>query len=152
VPAGFGGRLRGKGPHQRDLAAQPILFQERDSRLLVGTVPDQGQGQGPGTGPDGAARAAAKDPGPGLAALVNITVPLATALGLSGTPGEAGSAGARRPAVENPARTHLHHHPHRIPAVGDRTARGMSAAASSSQVRVGVEHCGRGAAAGLCPP
>ena len=29
VPAGFGGRLRGKGPHphrERDLAAQPILF------------------------------------------------------------------------------------------------------------------------------
>jgi len=26
VPAGFGGRLRGKGPHQRDLAAQPILL------------------------------------------------------------------------------------------------------------------------------
>ena len=25
VPAGFGGRLRGKGPRQRDLAAQPIL-------------------------------------------------------------------------------------------------------------------------------
>jgi hypothetical protein len=26
VPAGFGGRLRGKGPPQRDLAAQPILL------------------------------------------------------------------------------------------------------------------------------
>ena len=29
VPAGFGGRLRGKGPHphrERDLAAQPILL------------------------------------------------------------------------------------------------------------------------------
>ena len=26
VPAGFGGRLRGKGPQQRDLAAQPILL------------------------------------------------------------------------------------------------------------------------------
>ena len=28
VPAGFGGRLRGKGPQQRDLAAQPILLRE----------------------------------------------------------------------------------------------------------------------------
>src|SRR3954467_12858517 len=28
VPAGFGGRLRGKGPQQRDLAAQPILLLE----------------------------------------------------------------------------------------------------------------------------
>ena len=26
VPAGFGGRLRGKGPPPRDLAAQPILL------------------------------------------------------------------------------------------------------------------------------
>ena len=26
MPAGFGGRLRGKGPQQRDLAAQPILL------------------------------------------------------------------------------------------------------------------------------
>src|SRR5258708_34895114 len=26
VPDGFGGRLRGKGPQQRDLAAQPILL------------------------------------------------------------------------------------------------------------------------------
>jgi hypothetical protein len=26
VPAGFGGRLRGKGPQQRDLAVQPILL------------------------------------------------------------------------------------------------------------------------------
>jgi len=46
-----------------------------------------------GTGPDGRARPAAKDPGPCLAALVNITVPLATLLGLSGTPGEAGGFG-----------------------------------------------------------
>jgi hypothetical protein len=99
------------------------LLQERDSRLVAGTVPgqDPGQGRGPadddgprddpggngnggngpgprdgspaGTGPDGRARPAAKDPGPCLAALVNITVPLATALGLSGTPGEAGGFG-----------------------------------------------------------
>ena len=62
-----------------------------------------GNGPGPhspaGTGPDhrarpdSSARPAAKDPGPCLAALVNITVPLATALGQSGTPGEAGGFG-----------------------------------------------------------
>jgi hypothetical protein len=103
------------------------LLQERDSRLVAGTVPgqDPGQGQGPGdddgpqhgpggnggsgpgprdgspagTGPDGHARpdGTARPAGPGtgpcLAALVNITVPLATALGLAGTPGEAGGFG-----------------------------------------------------------
>ena len=62
-----------------------------------------GSGPGPhspaGTGPDGharpdgSARPAAKDPGPCLAALVNITVPLATALGQSGTPGQAAGFG-----------------------------------------------------------
>src|ERR1700722_18363188 len=47
-----------------------------------------------GTGPDaGARRPARKDTGPCLAALVNITVPLATALGMSGTPGEAAGFG-----------------------------------------------------------
>ena len=34
VPAGFGGRLRGKGPQQRDLAAQPILL-----RGVLGAAP-----------------------------------------------------------------------------------------------------------------
>jgi hypothetical protein len=45
-----------------------------------------------GTGPGGRARPA-KDSGPVLAALVNITVPLATSMGLSGTPGEAAGFG-----------------------------------------------------------
>jgi hypothetical protein len=59
---------------------------------------NHGNGPGPrggpaGTSPDGHARPAAQDTGPYLAALVNITVPLATALGLSGTPGEAGGFG-----------------------------------------------------------
>jgi hypothetical protein len=56
-----------------------------------------GSGPGPrspaGTGPDGRARPARADIGPCLAALVNLTVPLAAALGLSGTPGEAGGFG-----------------------------------------------------------
>jgi hypothetical protein len=99
------------------------LLQERDSRLAAGPAQDQDQGQdrgpgdgdgppdGPGgndgnggngplphggpagTGPGGRARPAPKDTGPVLAALVNITVPLATALGQSGTPGEAAGFG-----------------------------------------------------------
>ncbi len=65
-----------------------------------GTGGTGGSGPGPRpsggpapTGPDGRARPAGTDTGPVLAALVNITVPLATALGLSGTPGEAGGFG-----------------------------------------------------------
>jgi hypothetical protein len=93
------------------------LLQERDSRLVAGSAPDQGQrpadgtdgpqdetggngGSGPrphggpaGTGPDGRARPAAEDLGPCLAALVNITVPLASALGESDIPGEAAGFG-----------------------------------------------------------
>jgi hypothetical protein len=55
-----------------------------------GPRPDGGPA---GTGRGGRARPAGKGTGPVLAALVNITVPLATALGLSGTPGEAGGFG-----------------------------------------------------------
>jgi len=46
-----------------------------------------------------ARRPARKDTGPCLAALVNITVPLATALGLSATPGEAAGFGLLDPAT-----------------------------------------------------
>ena len=35
VPAGFGGRLRGKGPHQRNLTAQPIMFHHAQTRPYV---------------------------------------------------------------------------------------------------------------------
>jgi hypothetical protein len=35
----------------------------------------------------------------------------------AGTGLVADPAGTRRPAMANPARTHLHHHPHRVPAV-----------------------------------
>src|ERR1700689_3296813 len=72
----------------------------------AGPAPDGGPRDGPGgnggngprspagTGPDtGARRPARKDTGPCLAALVNITVPLATALGRSGVPGEAAGFG-----------------------------------------------------------
>jgi hypothetical protein len=56
-----------------------------------GTGP--GPGSPAGTGPAGRACPAGKDTGPVLAALVNLTVPLATGLGQSGTPGEAGGFG-----------------------------------------------------------
>ena len=118
VPAGFGGRLHGKGPHQRDLAVQPTLLQERDSRLARagpeqnGPDGDGGQGPGgnggrgpqpggngaPGSGPQaGPARHAGPDQGPSVAALINITVPLDTATGQSATPGEAAGYGPLDP-------------------------------------------------------
>jgi Domain of unknown function (DUF222) len=107
--AGVPGSLR-----ELRIRAYLDLLQERDSRLAAGPAQRQGGpgdddgpqdgpsgsgGSGPrphgpgGTGPDGRARPDAKDPGPCLAALVNITVPLATALGQSGIPGEAGGFG-----------------------------------------------------------
>jgi len=56
-----------------------------------------GSGPGPrgpaGTGPDSRTRPAGPGTGPCLAALVNLTVPLGTALGQSGTPGEAAGFG-----------------------------------------------------------
>ncbi len=57
-----------------------------------------GPGSGPqrdpgGTGPVGPARQAGQDTGPSVAALINITVPLDTLLGLSATPGEAAGFG-----------------------------------------------------------
>ncbi len=52
------------------------------------------QGNGPaGSGPGGCARPARQDNGPSLAALVNITVPLAALTGDSGPPGEAAGFG-----------------------------------------------------------
>jgi hypothetical protein len=91
------------------------LLQERDSRLVAGPDPGPadgeagnggpqdgpggsgGTGPGPdspaGTGPGGLGCPAGQDSGPVLAALVNITVPLVTLLGRSGTPGEAAGFG-----------------------------------------------------------
>ncbi len=62
-----------------------------------GPVGTGGPGSGPpgspdGTGPDGNTRRARQD-GPSVAALVNITVPLATLLGESWTPGDAAGFG-----------------------------------------------------------
>src|SRR3954467_13418261 len=44
VPAGFGGRLRGKGPQQRDLAAQPILLPLSYGGSRSGRIPDAARG------------------------------------------------------------------------------------------------------------
>src|SRR5579863_8336844 len=52
------------------------------------------RGRGPaGPGPDGQARHAARDAGPGIAALVTITVPLGTELGRSEVPGDVAGFG-----------------------------------------------------------
>ncbi|MGD0603113.1 MAG: DUF222 domain-containing protein [Streptosporangiaceae bacterium] len=91
------------------------LLQERDSRDTlpspqggqdgnVGPGDGPGGNGGPGDGPGGngghggpgydlARQPRAGSPGPSLAALVNLTVPLATAFGESGTPGEAAGFG-----------------------------------------------------------
>jgi len=58
---------------------------------------NSGPGADPQGGPDGFARQAGSAKGPSVAALVNITVPLATALGLSATPGEAAGFGLLDP-------------------------------------------------------
>jgi hypothetical protein len=87
---------------------QPTLFQERDSRAELsdpsagqtdhpaGPGGDDGAGSCvPGPQPDGPGgnhspgRHARQGDGPSVAALVNLTVPLDTVLGLSATPGEA---------------------------------------------------------------
>jgi len=102
------------------------LLQERDSRLAP-AVPDPGQdqpggngeptdppdadggpgggtggnggpGPGPQPGPAGPARRAGKDRGPAVAALINLTVPLDTVLGLSATPGEVAGFGPLDPS------------------------------------------------------
>ncbi len=100
---------------------QPIRLQERDSRDLPpphGDPPGDDPGSddpgpddpGPGAGPDdsggsggngpggpgghGSGPASGRGAGPSLAALVTITVPLATVQGRSDTPGEADGFGA----------------------------------------------------------
>src|SRR5579863_5999948 len=83
------------------------LLQERDSRVCVGLdqpapgqpPPDTGPvgppATGPGSGPDGPGPAPRPGPdaGPSLAALVTITIPLATYQGRSDTPGDAAGYG-----------------------------------------------------------
>jgi len=56
-----------------------------------------GHGSGPQRDPVGPARQARPDQGPSVAALINITVPLDTVLGLSATPGEAAGFGMLDP-------------------------------------------------------
>ena len=120
--AGMPGSLR-----ELRIRAYLDLLQERDSRPAPGVPPDTGQTDppagpdgddppggnggpgprpdgngGPGSGPRGGparrARQAGPDQGPSVAALINITVPLDTALGLSATPGEVAGYGPLDPA------------------------------------------------------
>jgi hypothetical protein len=71
------------------------LLQERGSRDALQGPPEgndePGGNPGPGNGPP--RHPDAGSPGPSLAALVNITVPLSTLLGQSGTPGEVAGFG-----------------------------------------------------------
>jgi len=84
-PAGNGER---SGPHDGDGSSEP------------GGNGDPGPGAqfGPVTGPDGRAGPARPVDGPSVAALVNITVPLSTLVGRSGTPGEAAGFGLLDPS------------------------------------------------------
>jgi hypothetical protein len=71
---------------------------EPDSGGRAGRPDGNGGPDGPpdglsGTGPPGGTGGARQDDGPGLAALVNITVPLATLLGDDAVPGEAAAFG-----------------------------------------------------------
>jgi hypothetical protein len=98
--AGVPGTLR-----ELRIRAYLDLLQGRDSRLTAGKVPGQGQREDP-EGPDGSGGSgpgphspAGPGTGPCLAALVNLTVPLATALGRSGTPGEAAGFGLLDPGT-----------------------------------------------------
>jgi hypothetical protein len=59
--------------------------------------PGPGQRGPAGTGPSGPARQAGPDPGPSVAALINITVPLDTVTGRSATPGEVAGYGPLDP-------------------------------------------------------
>ena len=112
--AGMPGTLR-----ELRIQAYLDLLQERDSRLAPGVPggedppggpaglhdadggPGPGGNGGPGSGPQGRpagpARQAGHDQGPSVAALINITVPLDTVLGLSATPGEAAGYGPLDP-------------------------------------------------------
>ena len=66
-----------------------------------GPGPDGGPGgnNGPGSGPQaGPVRQARPDHGPSVAALINLTVPLDTALGVSATPGQAAGYGPLDPS------------------------------------------------------
>ena len=78
-PPGHDGPDSGGGPGSRDSG---------------GDVDGPGSGGGPGGGPGtGGPPAAGPGSGAGLSAMINLTVPLATWLGLSGQPGEAAGYG-----------------------------------------------------------
>ena len=120
VPAGFGGRLRGKGPHPplraRDLAAQPIRLLGTDSRPpasgldgALGQGADRRGGPERGAGPEGGGDEPGPDepptpvpaPGgplsgvipPGFAGRVTLTIPAVTLLDRAGAPGELAGIG-----------------------------------------------------------
>ncbi len=110
------------------------LLQERDSRLTTpgpqdgnddldgpdgpgGNGGNGGPGHGPqggpsGTGPNGQVGQPGRDGGPSVAALVNITMPLSTVLGLSAIPGEAAGFGLLDPQTAQDLAAAAARHPH----------------------------------------
>jgi hypothetical protein len=114
--AGLPGTLR-----ELRVRAYLDLLQERDSRSVAGSADDTAAAAGTGSSPDsdsgdpegrpnghggpgpqdgtggndlqGGVGGVRRDDGPSVAALVNLTVPLATALGKSATPGDAAGLG-----------------------------------------------------------
>jgi hypothetical protein len=88
------------------------LLQERGSRDALQGPPEgndePGGNPGPGNGPP--RHPDAGSPGPSLAALVNITVPLTTCLGQSDIPGEAAGFGLLE--AQSQARRTLRSGPH----------------------------------------
>ena len=88
------GTTQADGPAGPGTRCEPDGSRDEDTRSG-----ENGGNGGPGPSPGGGATTggttstSARDTGPSLAALVNITVPLGTLLGRSGTPGEAGGFG-----------------------------------------------------------
>jgi hypothetical protein len=80
-----------------------------------GTGGNGGPGSGPQRGPAGPARQAGQGKGPGVAALINITVPLDTVLGLSATPGEVAGFGLLDAGDARDLVAATPHHPHPAP-------------------------------------
>ena len=79
--------------HRLVLKLDPDSAQRRKDEAKKEAHVGGPQGSPSGTGGNGTARQPGRDNGPSVAALVNITVPLSTLLGLSATPGDAAGFG-----------------------------------------------------------
>ncbi len=108
--AGIGGTLR-----ELRVRAYLDLLQEQDSRLAADGADEPGQADGIGpstTDPGVSPRRARSGGGPSVAALVNVTVPLSTLLGESGTPGDVAGFGLLDPQDARDLAAAAARHPH----------------------------------------